>query len=74
MPAASYQAHTQSVLELLERRNVPITRVCLLDPKAETVLAPEDSKSFEYFLFGVRSISDETSGFLIKLHFAARVY
>lgn len=52
--AASYQVHTQPVLELLERRNVPITRVCLLDPKAKTVLAPEDCKAFDYFLFGVR--------------------
>ncbi|KAG2340418.1 hypothetical protein BDR05DRAFT_966944 [Suillus weaverae] len=60
-PLASYQVHTQSVMELLEQNNIPITRVCLLDPKAQTVLAPEDGKIFDHFLFGVRSVSAETS-------------
>ncbi|KAG0699389.1 SAM-dependent RNA methyltransferase [Suillus ampliporus] len=50
--AASYQVHTKSILELLEQKKIPITRVCLLDPRAQTVLAPEDGKSFDYFLFG----------------------
>ncbi|KAG2159503.1 SAM-dependent RNA methyltransferase [Suillus bovinus] len=50
--AASYHVHTQSVMELLEKNNIPITRVCLLDPKAQTVLAPEDAKTFDHFLFG----------------------
>ncbi|KAG1778823.1 hypothetical protein EV702DRAFT_1092224 [Suillus placidus] len=58
---ASYQVHTQSVMELLEQNNIPITRVCLLDPKAQTVLAPEDGEIFDHFLFGVRSVSAETS-------------
>ncbi|KAG2128279.1 SAM-dependent RNA methyltransferase [Suillus clintonianus] len=51
-PAASYKVHTQSVMELLAQKNIPITRVCLLDPKAQTVLAPEDGKIFDHFLFG----------------------
>ncbi|KAG1765701.1 SAM-dependent RNA methyltransferase [Suillus occidentalis] len=51
-PAASYRVHTRSVMELLEQNNIPITRVCLLDPKAQTVLAPEDGKIFDHFLFG----------------------
>lgn len=72
--AASYKVHTQSVLELLEKKNIPITRVCLLDPKAKTVLAPEDCNTFSCFLFGVRLISTETSGLLIKLHFILRAY
>lgn len=46
-------------MELLEQNNIPITRVCLLDPKAQTVLAPEDGKIFDHFLFGVRSLSAE---------------
>lgn len=66
-PSASYRVHTQSVMELLEQNNIPITRVCLLDPKAQTVLAPEDGKIFDHFLFGVRSVSAETSGSLINL-------
>ncbi|KAG1791989.1 SAM-dependent RNA methyltransferase [Suillus plorans] len=55
-PSASHHVHTQSVMELLEQNNIPITRVCLLDPKAQTVLAPEDGKIFDHFLFGVRSL------------------
>jgi ribosome biogenesis SPOUT family RNA methylase Rps3 len=51
-PAASYRVHTQSVMELLEQNNVPITRVCLLDPKAQIALSPEDGKIFDHFLFG----------------------
>jgi ribosome biogenesis SPOUT family RNA methylase Rps3 len=51
-PAASYRVHTQSVMELLEQDNVPITRVCLLDPKAQIALSPEDGKIFDHFLFG----------------------
>ncbi|KAG2051872.1 DUF431-domain-containing protein [Suillus hirtellus] len=51
-PSALYRVHTQSVMELLEQNNIPITRVCLLDPKAQTVLAPEDGKIFDHFLFG----------------------
>ncbi|KAG2103447.1 SAM-dependent RNA methyltransferase [Suillus discolor] len=51
-PSASYHVHTQSVMELLEQNNISITRVCLLDPKAQTVLAPEDGKIFDHFLFG----------------------
>lgn len=58
-PAASYRVHTRSVMELLEQNNISITRVCLLDPKAQTVLAPEDGKIFDHFLFGVRSLSAE---------------
>ncbi|KAG2355999.1 SAM-dependent RNA methyltransferase [Suillus spraguei] len=61
-PAASYKVHTQSVMELLKQKDIPITRVCLLDPKAQTALAPEDGKIFDHFLFGVRSVFTETSG------------
>jgi hypothetical protein len=33
-----------------------IEKVCLLDPKAEQELSPDDGDGrFEYFLFGVRS-------------------
>jgi ribosome biogenesis SPOUT family RNA methylase Rps3 len=66
-PAASYRVHTQSVMELLEQNNVPITRVCLLDPKAQIALSPEDGKIFDHFLFGVRSVSVGISGLLINL-------
>ncbi|KAI1787298.1 DUF431-domain-containing protein [Ganoderma leucocontextum] len=51
---ASAYAHQKSVLELMEEKGVPLERVCLLDPKAEKELAPEDGDGrFEWFLFGV---------------------
>ncbi|KAG1740530.1 uncharacterized protein EDB91DRAFT_1132993 [Suillus paluster] len=49
-PAASHEVHTKSVLELLEQKYISITRVCLLDPKAQTALAPEDGNIFDLFL------------------------
>nr|VWO96059.1 HEME_HALOPEROXIDASE domain-containing protein [Ganoderma boninense] len=53
--AAAY-AHVKTVLELMEDKGVPLEKVCLLDPKAEKELAPEDGDGrFEWFLFGVGS-------------------
>lgn len=43
-----------SVMELMKTSDVPLEKVCLLDPKAEKELAPEDGGGqFEWFLFGV---------------------
>lgn len=42
------------VLEAMKHHNVPLNKVCLLDPKAENILAPEDGDEFSWFLFGVR--------------------
>lgn len=67
---ASVSAHTISVLELMKAYNVPIERVCLLDPKAPQVLAPEDGQDlFDWFLFGVCSTvsAEERLGPLDKL-------
>lgn len=48
--------HTQGLVDLMKERNFAINKVCLLDPKAEKVLSPEDGDGeFEWFLFGVRS-------------------
>lgn len=46
--------HTQPVLDMLAARDppIPLERVCLLDPRAEAVLAPEDSDKFDAFLYG----------------------
>lgn len=47
-------AHTQSVLDFMKENEIPLKEVCLLDPKAESVLAPEDGDGrFSCFLFGV---------------------
>lgn len=52
---ATATCHSTGVLELMKERGVPLSKVCLLDPKAEKALSPEDSDGeFEWFLFGVR--------------------
>ena len=52
--AAKGVAHREGIMELLQKADVPIEKVCLLDPKAEKELSPEDGDGrFEYFLFGV---------------------
>lgn len=46
-------AHQTSVLELMKMNGVPLEKVCLLDPKAEKELSPEDGNGeFSWFLFG----------------------
>jgi len=51
-PCASSEVYPQSVLELLQDQDVPPSKVCLLDPKAERELSPEDGQEFSWFLFG----------------------
>ena len=50
--------HHESIMDLLASLDppVPISKVCLLDPKAPQALAPEDGDAFEWFLFGVRIV------------------
>lgn len=51
---AKATAHQFGVFKLMHRENVTMDRVCLLDPKAEKELSPEDDKDdFDWFLFGV---------------------
>ncbi|KAL5520782.1 hypothetical protein ACEPAF_2785 [Sanghuangporus sanghuang] len=51
---AKATAHQIDVLELMKRESVPSERVCLLDPKAERELSPQDGQgTFDYFLFGI---------------------
>ncbi|KAH9817024.1 hypothetical protein DFH28DRAFT_167280 [Melampsora americana] len=40
------------VLELMSAERIGLSEVCLLDPRAETVLEPADAKRFRWFLFG----------------------
>ncbi|KAH6903284.1 SAM-dependent RNA methyltransferase [Coprinopsis sp. MPI-PUGE-AT-0042] len=45
--------HKEGILQLMEKSGVPLDKVCLLDPKAEKELSPEDGDGvFEWFLFG----------------------
>lgn len=55
-PVAPSEVHTQSVLELLKDQSFPLSKVCLLDPKAERKLEPADGLEFEWFLFGARHL------------------
>jgi ribosome biogenesis SPOUT family RNA methylase Rps3 len=46
--------HMQGLVDMMKERGIPLEKVCLLDPKAEKVLAPEDGDGgFDWFLFGV---------------------
>ncbi|KAH7926926.1 DUF431-domain-containing protein [Leucogyrophana mollusca] len=49
---ASFEIHTESILSVLGQRNIPLSQVCLLDPKAEKALSPDDGRGFTWFLFG----------------------
>ena len=54
-PSSSHaHLHTSPILSLLSSLSppVPITRVCLLDPKAPKPLGPEDGELFDWFLYG----------------------
>ena len=50
-------AHHEGILDVLSAKSIPLSKVCLLDPKAPDVLSPEDGDAFEYYLFGVRMLS-----------------
>lgn len=51
---AHAEAHTNSILDLMRTGDVPLAKVCLLDPKATKELSPEDGDgTFSWFLFGV---------------------
>ncbi|KAJ3573103.1 hypothetical protein NP233_g2645 [Leucocoprinus birnbaumii] len=55
---ANAQCHQQGVLDLMKTHGISLDRVCLLDPKAEKVLAPEDGDgTFDWFLFGTSSLT-----------------
>lgn len=41
---------------MLKREGVALEDVCLLDPKAEQELTPEDGTRFKWFLFGVSAL------------------
>ncbi|GAA5888209.1 hypothetical protein JCM5296_000230 [Sporobolomyces johnsonii] len=47
-----FRAETRSVQELMQLEGVELNRVCLLDPRAESVVGPDDGKAFDWFLFG----------------------
>jgi hypothetical protein len=51
---ASFSVSPEGVMKHLEERGISLDKVCLLDRKAEKLLAPEDGDGrFSHFLFGV---------------------
>ncbi|EJU01440.1 DUF431-domain-containing protein [Dacryopinax primogenitus] len=51
-PLAQVEVHTEGVEDLMKAKGVSKERVCLLDPKADSALAPSDGEEFDWFLFG----------------------
>lgn len=49
---ARASVHQSGVLEIMEQSGISMEKVCLLDPKAEAALSPEDGDHFKWFLFG----------------------
>lgn len=49
------ECRTTGVIDLIKDQwgDQGMQRVCLLDPKAQVELKPEDGDAFEWFLFGV---------------------
>ncbi|KAH9947773.1 DUF431-domain-containing protein [Amylocystis lapponica] len=54
-PLAPATPQQESIQQLMEHAGVSLAQICLLDPKADAPLAPEDGDGrFAWFLFGVR--------------------
>ena len=51
---AKGEAYQIDILQFMKDNNIALENVCLLDPKAEQELSPEDGNgTFTHFLFGV---------------------
>ena len=73
--SSNAHAHTEPILTFLANEGIPKERVCLLDPRAEKVLSPEDGETFDVFLYGGILGDDpprDRTGELRKLGFAGR--
>jgi hypothetical protein len=51
---ATFSCHQEGILDIMKTSKTSIDKICLLDPKAQRELSPEDGDTFEWFLFGVR--------------------
>ena len=61
---ANASCHTEAVLDLMKSRDVALEQVCLLDPRGEAELSPEDGERFSWFLFGVCALEISVSPFV----------
>jgi ribosome biogenesis SPOUT family RNA methylase Rps3 len=67
--------HTDPILSLLKTLQSSPERVCLLDPRATAVIAPDDGDKFDFFLYGGILGDDpprDRTGELRKLGFEGR--
>lgn len=56
---ANVQVTSIGIIDLMKQEGVGLESVCLLDPKAEKELSPEDGDGrFSWFLFGVSASTD----------------
>ncbi|PPQ86140.1 hypothetical protein CVT25_003090 [Psilocybe cyanescens] len=63
---SKFSVHREGIMDLMKARGIPLDKVCLLDPKAESELAPEDGDGrFEWFLFGGGPSPDDLSSFFL---------
>ncbi|KAK4054415.1 hypothetical protein OIV83_000909 [Microbotryomycetes sp. JL201] len=67
-----FEADTRNISQLIKDQGVDMARVCLLDPKGEKELEPQDIESFDWFLFGGILGDDPPRGELRKLGFTGR--
>jgi len=52
--AAPFELASGAVRDVMARDGVDLSRVCLLDPRAEKEISPEDSEHFDWFLSAAR--------------------
>lgn len=51
---APFSCHQEGISDLMKKFGLSLDQICLLDPKAEHMLSPEDGDGrFVWFLFGV---------------------
>ncbi|TIC22690.1 hypothetical protein E3Q12_02492 [Wallemia mellicola] len=50
--ASETECYKEGIMEILQREGISKDKVCLLDPKAEEEIKPEDLNNFSHFVFG----------------------
>ncbi|TIB35419.1 hypothetical protein E3P84_01360 [Wallemia ichthyophaga] len=50
--AATTECYKEGIMDIITREGIPHEKVCLLDPKAEQPIQPQDLETFSHFLFG----------------------
>lgn len=64
--ASETECYKEGIMEILQREGISKDKVCLLDPKAEEEIKPEDLDNFSHFVFGKLRISTEEKNTNVK--------